>query len=222
LAFHLMVLLFGRGQDSYAPGAVLLPLILETLTPMAQQDKISILGPRDDGTYVVEFRTAGGERLAISVPGTKAAVLKHFQAATAEPHAPTPDGGVMTGIVKPEIRNVLKVGWTVVRGFLELAIMVYVLTSILDSEDTIIVAVLGIIYATIRSAALFQHFTITQMAWAGDRQSLEQRLEGDPNVDSEIANTDATMSRILLNCYISGTFIALQYLVCLTYIFLKL
>jgi hypothetical protein len=100
--------------------------------------------------------------------------------------------------------------------------MVYVLTSILDSEDTIIVAVLGIIYATIRSAALFQHFTITQMAWAGDRQSLEQRLEGDPNVDSEIANTDATMPRILLNCYIAGTFIALQYLVCLTYIFLKL
>ena len=47
---------------------------------MAQQDKISILGPRDDGTYVVEFRTAAGERLAISVPGTKAAVLKHFQA----------------------------------------------------------------------------------------------------------------------------------------------
>jgi hypothetical protein len=28
--------------------------------------------------------------------------------------------------------------------------------------------------------------------------------------------------RILLNCYIAGTFIALQYLVCLTYIFLKL
>jgi hypothetical protein len=25
-------------------------------------------------------------------------------------------GGVITGIVKPEIRNVLKVGWTVVRG----------------------------------------------------------------------------------------------------------
>ena len=47
---------------------------------MAQQDKISILGPKDDGTYVVEFRTAAGERLAISVPGTKAAVLKHFQA----------------------------------------------------------------------------------------------------------------------------------------------
>jgi hypothetical protein len=190
---------------------------------MAQQDKISILGPRDDGTYVVEFRTAAGERLAISVPSTKAtAVLKHFQAATTEPHIPTPDGGVMTGIVKPEIRNILQLGWTVVRGILELAIMVYVLRSILDPADTIIVAVLGIIYATIRSTALFQHFTITEMAWTSDRQSLEQRLEEDRNVDSEIANTDATMSRILLNCYIAGTFIALQYLVCLTYIFLTL
>jgi hypothetical protein len=46
--------------------------------------------PRDDGTYVVEFRTAAGERLAISVPGTKAAALKYFQAATAERHAANP------------------------------------------------------------------------------------------------------------------------------------
>ena len=184
---------------------------------MAQQDKISILGPRDDGTYVVEFRTAAGERLAISVPSTKGtAVLKHFQAATAEPNIPTPDGGVVTSIVKPETRNVLQIGWTVVRGLLELAIMVYVLMSMLDPADTIIVAVLGIIFATIRSTALFQYFTITEMAWASDRQSLEQRLGENPSADSEIANTDATMSRILLNCYIVGTFIAFQYLVCLT------
>ena len=117
---------------------------------------------------------------------------------------------------------VLQIGWTVVRGILELAIMAYILRSMLEPADTVIVAVLGIMYATIRSTALFQHFTMTQMAWAGDRQSLEQRLGENLSVDSEIANTDATMSRILLNCYIAGTFIALQYLVCLTYIFLKL
>ena len=104
----------------------------------------------------------------------------------------------------------------------ELAIMLYVLAAIVEPGDTIIVAVLGIIYATIRSTALFQHFTITHMAWASDRQSLEQRLGEDPNVDREIANTDATMSRILLNCYITGAFIAAQYIVCLIYIFLKL
>src|SRR6516162_4204460 len=189
---------------------------------MDQQDKISILGPRDDGTYVVEFRTAGGKKLATTVPSTKAAVLKHFQAATAELHPPTPHEGAMIGIQKPETRNALKIGWIVARGILELAIMVYVLGSILDPADTIIVAVLGIIYATIRSTALFQHFTITEMAWASERQSLEQRLGEDPNLVSEIANTDATISRIRLNFYIAGTFIAFQYLVCLTYIFLKL
>src|SRR5215471_3791641 len=189
---------------------------------MDQQDKISILGPRDDGTYVVEFRTAEGKKLAITVPSTKAAVLKHFQAATAELHTPIPDEGVMIGIENPKIWNVLKIGWTVARGVLELAIMVYVLGAILDPADTVIVAVLGIIYATIRSAALFQYFTITQMAWASDRQSLEHRRLEDPNVDTEIAKTDASRSRILLNCYIAGAFIALQYIVCLIYIFLKL
>ena len=194
-----------------------------SVAPSSGHNRIMIYGPKPDGTYVVEFTTAAGERLAISVPSTKGtSVLKHFQAATAEPHIPTPDGGVATGIVKPETRNVLQIGWTVVRGLLELAIMAYVLMSMLDPADTIIVAVLGIIYATIRSTALFQHFTITEMAWAGDRQSLEQRLEEDRNVGGEIANTDATMSRILLNCYIAGAFIAVQYIVCLIYIFLKL
>jgi hypothetical protein len=99
--------------------------------------------------------------------------------------------------------------------------MLYVLTAILEPGDTVVVAVLGIIYATIRSAALFQYFTITQMAWASDVHSLEQR-RFDPNVDSEIAKIDESKSRILLNCYIAGSFIALQYIVCLIYIFLKL
>jgi hypothetical protein len=113
------------------------------------------------------------ERLAITVPETKTAVLKDFHAATARLHAPTADEGEMNGILKPEIRNVLQIGWTVLRGLLELAIMLYVLGSILDPETNLIVAILAIIYATIRSASLFQYFTITQMAWASDRQSLE-------------------------------------------------
>ncbi len=48
-------------------------------TPMAQ-DKITIYGPKGDGTYVVEFKTAAGETLAISVPSGETAVLEHFQA----------------------------------------------------------------------------------------------------------------------------------------------
>jgi hypothetical protein len=56
---------------------------VELFEGVDQRDKISILCPRDNGTYVVEFRTAEGKKLAITVPSTKAAVLKHFQAATA-------------------------------------------------------------------------------------------------------------------------------------------
>jgi hypothetical protein len=38
-----------------------------------------IYGPKSDGTYVVEFRTAEGEALAINVPAGGTRVLKHFQ-----------------------------------------------------------------------------------------------------------------------------------------------
>jgi hypothetical protein len=38
-----------------------------------------IFGPKDDGTYVVEFRTAEGEALPISIPRSEAAVIRHFQ-----------------------------------------------------------------------------------------------------------------------------------------------
>ena len=40
--------------------------------------RIMIYGPKDDGTYVVEFRMAEGAVLAISIP-TEAAVIRHFQ-----------------------------------------------------------------------------------------------------------------------------------------------
>jgi hypothetical protein len=43
------------------------------------RNRIMIYGPKSDGTYVVEFRTAAGEALAISVPRGETAVLKHFQ-----------------------------------------------------------------------------------------------------------------------------------------------
>jgi hypothetical protein len=43
------------------------------------KNRIMVFGPKSDGTYVIEFRTAAGESLAISIPGTEAAVIRHFQ-----------------------------------------------------------------------------------------------------------------------------------------------
>ena len=42
-------------------------------------NRIMIYGPKNDGTHIVEFRTAEGEALAISVPAGETRVLKHFQ-----------------------------------------------------------------------------------------------------------------------------------------------
>jgi hypothetical protein len=43
------------------------------------KNRIMIFGPKDDGTYVVEFRTAAGQALGISIPGGEARVIRHFQ-----------------------------------------------------------------------------------------------------------------------------------------------
>ena len=46
---------------------------------MNAKNRIMIYGPKPDGTYIVEFRIANGEALAISVPAGETRVLKYFQ-----------------------------------------------------------------------------------------------------------------------------------------------
>ena len=48
-------------------------------TAVTNKNRIMIYGPKNDGTYVIQFRTAAGEALAISVRRNETAVLKHFQ-----------------------------------------------------------------------------------------------------------------------------------------------
>jgi hypothetical protein len=43
-----------------------------------------IFGPKPDGTYVIEFRTAAGEALAISIPRGETAVIRHFRTVRAD------------------------------------------------------------------------------------------------------------------------------------------
>ena len=46
---------------------------------MNAKNRIMIYGPKPDGMYIVEFRIANGEALAISVPAGETRVLKYFQ-----------------------------------------------------------------------------------------------------------------------------------------------
>ena len=51
----------------------------ETELISAGMNRIMIYGPKNDGTYIIEFKTAAGEALAISVPAGETRVLKYFQ-----------------------------------------------------------------------------------------------------------------------------------------------
>ena len=44
------------------------------------KNRIMIFGPKDDGTYVVEFRTAAGEALAISIPRNERSAISRTDA----------------------------------------------------------------------------------------------------------------------------------------------
>jgi hypothetical protein len=46
---------------------------------MIGKNRIMIYDPKDDGTYVVEFRTAADAVLAISIPRTETAVIRYFR-----------------------------------------------------------------------------------------------------------------------------------------------
>jgi hypothetical protein len=48
-------------------------------TAMNAKNRRMIYDPTNDGTYIVEFKSADGEALAISVPRGETRVLKHFQ-----------------------------------------------------------------------------------------------------------------------------------------------
>ena len=50
-----------------------------SVAPTGSGNRIMIYGPKPDGTYIVEFKTAAGEELAISIPRSETAVIRHFQ-----------------------------------------------------------------------------------------------------------------------------------------------
>jgi hypothetical protein len=46
---------------------------------MTGKNRIMIYGPKEDGTYLVEFRTSEGDVLSISIPRNEAGVIRYFQ-----------------------------------------------------------------------------------------------------------------------------------------------
>jgi hypothetical protein len=62
-----------------------------------RHNRIMIYGPKSDGTYVVELKTAAGEALAISVPGGAAEAIK-----APRPAGPTAGRGLSSALVSAD------------------------------------------------------------------------------------------------------------------------
>jgi hypothetical protein len=58
-------------------------LAMSVAPPEGGRNRIMIYGPKRGGTYIVEFKTADCEALAISVPAGESRVLKSFPKANA-------------------------------------------------------------------------------------------------------------------------------------------
>jgi hypothetical protein len=67
------------GSEAGGRGRLGKGALATSVAPESGRNRIMIYGPKNDGTYIVEFKTADGEELAISVPRNETAVLKHFQ-----------------------------------------------------------------------------------------------------------------------------------------------
>jgi hypothetical protein len=125
----------------------------------------------------------------------------------------------------------LQIVWRIIRGCVELAIVVYVLTAITDPDISLIVGVLGLIYVTIRTGFMYQAMMLLKLASELERQvydlkrrldQVQRRVEADTSIfDQEPQRPDtatAAMSRIEVAFSIEGVFITLVWLICLVHV----
>jgi hypothetical protein len=126
----------------------------------------------------------------------------------------------------------LQITWRIIWRTIELAIVVYVLNSIQDRNTGLIVGVLGLIYATIRTGFMLQSLGLLQLASGLDQQvyelmrrldQVQRRVEADTSIfDREPQRPETAASRFYVDVYIALVFIALVYLICLLHVFSKL
>jgi hypothetical protein len=128
----------------------------------------------------------------------------------------------------------LQITWRIIWRTIEVAIVVYVLISIPDRNAGLIVGVLGLIYATIRTGFILQGLGLLQLESGLDQQvyelmrrldQVQRRVEADTSIfdqEPQRPETATAVSRLYVDVYIALVFIALVYLICLLQVFSKL
>jgi hypothetical protein len=105
------------------------------------------------------------------------------------------------------------------REALELAVVFYILGAVTDRETSLVIGILGLIYATIRGMGVGQGFAWMVFAEAIGKEFYGlRRLIGDENAKPP---DDSPISPYV-KVWISGLFVMLIYFLCLLHVFSKL
>jgi len=70
---------------------------------MTGKNRIMIYGPKDDGTYVIAFRTAEGDVLAISIPRSSTSSPTQAEEPPEDPATGASGGGVFLCLLTCEL-----------------------------------------------------------------------------------------------------------------------
>jgi hypothetical protein len=114
----------------------------------------------------------------------------------------------------------LKAVWRVTWGLVELAVILYVLNAIKGRETSLIVSVLGLIYATIRVLALNLAHAFMLLARGLEQRLYELERHWDPQ--KQQPETDFSIGQFYWDAFISWVFVAMVYLICLLNLFSRL
>jgi hypothetical protein len=113
----------------------------------------------------------------------------------------------------------LKAVWRVAWGLVELAVVLYVLNAIKDRETSLIVSVLGLIYAMTRLLALNLAHTFMLLARGLERRLYELEHHWDPQKQQPEIDP---IGQFYWDAFISRVFVAMVYLICLLNLFSRL
>jgi hypothetical protein len=115
--------------------------------------------------------------------------------------------------------------WTACKGVIEVAIVWLVFSRLQGRVEVIVVSILGLIYLNLRSVAFAQGMIVSRLAMGTAQEFLHIRhLLHDNTVDEDdikmaLENTKKTIERATAKGYISMTFIALIWFICLYELF---
>lgn len=129
----------------------------------------------------------------------------------------------LAGVLMPSItRRVLSYVWLLLSNTFYLLVVLYVFSRLHDRLETIVVAVLGLIYVTIRSLAIAQWIDLTARSLAFLKQFEDLRLAVIPNYEtdrSEWEIAEKLLTSVHIKMFLVSIFLMLIALVCLWRLF---